>query len=119
MFRQCRESEQHQTNGIRSRLKPPFGELYPNGAQTSNGYTWLGMSDLAMTNVFRGIFMIRSSGPQLAVWGNWPAARSVMSKPMMAKSPEANSNMSGQPLSAIVWAPFAWGSGPSLRRNTI
>src|SRR5207248_10867351 len=41
----------------------------------------------------------------------------VMSMPMIAKSPDSSSKMSGQLQSATVRAPFACGSGPSLRRN--
>ena len=60
--------------------------------------------------------MMRSSGPQLAEAGSFGAASAVMSMPMIAKSPDSSSNISGQLLSATVCAPFACGSGPSLRR---
>jgi hypothetical protein len=42
---------------------------------------------------------------------------SVMSIPMIAKSPDSSSKMSGQLLSAIVCAPLACGSGPIRRLN--
>lgn len=59
---------------------------------------------------------MRSSGPQLAVGGSFRFA-AVMSIPMMAKSPETSSKMSGQPRAPAVRAPLACGLGPILRRN--
>jgi hypothetical protein len=57
----------------------------------------LGMSFLAPVNISRGITTIRSSTPQVAVWGSRFVNASVMSHPMIAKSPFINSQMSGQP----------------------
>ena len=62
---------------------------------------------------------MRSSGPQPAVGGSFGLAVAVMSIPITAKSPFASSQMSGQLFSAIVCLPFACGSGPILRRNSI
>jgi len=61
--------------------------------------------------------IMRSSGPHPAVGGNFDLAASVMSMPMIAKSPDSSSKMSGQPRQPTVLAPLACGSGPSLRRN--
>lgn len=60
---------------------------------------------------------MRSSGPQAAVAGKCAFATSVMSMPITAKSPFESSQISGQPLQAIVRAPFACGSGPILWEN--
>src|ERR1043165_5573575 len=76
------------------------------------------MSDFALRRRFRGMKTILSSGPQLAEGGNLDAETSVISMPMIAKSPDSSSKMSGQLLRATVVAPLACGSGPSLRRNT-
>src|SRR5439155_18241734 len=61
---------------------------------------------------------IRSSGPQLADTGSFPA-RSVISPPITAKSPVSSSKMSGQPLHPAVFAPPACGSEPSLRMKIV
>jgi hypothetical protein len=52
---------------------------------------------------------MRSSEPQPALGGKCFTDDSVISMPMIAKSPEASPKMSGQPSSAAVFAPFAWG----------
>lgn len=55
-----------------------------------------GMSAFASTRMRRGTRTTRSSGPQPAEGGMTVCAWSVMSMPMMAKSPSASSQMSGQ-----------------------
>jgi hypothetical protein len=57
----------------------------------------LGMSFLAFVNVPRGMTTIRSSIPQLALGGSRFDSDSVMSQPMIAKSPFISSQMSGHP----------------------
>jgi len=91
--------------------------IIPRPDDQNEGYTVSGMSGLARTNVFLGIFTIRSSGPQLAVAGIRASAMAVMSGPMTAKSPPSSSQISGQPLNAGVWIPPTCGSGPNLRTN--
>ncbi len=71
------------------------------------------------TNTVRGNRTIRSSGPQPAVIGSFARAASVMSMPMMAKSPSSSSQMSGQPSHAALLAPLECGSVPILRRKAI
>jgi hypothetical protein len=61
---------------------------------------------------------MRSSGPHPALEGKFFADDPVISMPMIAKSPDLSSKISGQPLSAMVCAPLACGSGPRRRRNT-
>lgn len=61
--------------------------------------------------------MTRSSGPHETVAGRLPRAASVMSWPMMAKSPSAKAMMSGQPDADAVCAPLACGSGPRRWRK--
>jgi hypothetical protein len=59
---------------------------------------------------------ILSPGPHPAVGGKHALAASVMSAPIIAKSPESSSRMSGQLLAAPQrFAPVP-GSGPSLRK---
>ena len=79
-------------------------------------YTALGMSDLAITKVFRGMRTQHSSGPQLAFGGRCARRILVMSVPITTKSPPSISKMSGQPRSAGVRLASTCGSGPSLRR---
>jgi hypothetical protein len=93
------------------------GDYTPPRSFGKDRYTFSGMSDLASTSVFRGSKTIRSSGPQPADSGNREAAVAVMSLPMMAKSPEVSSKMSGQLRAAHRGAPSACGPGPSLRKN--
>jgi len=81
------------------------------------GYTVSGISGFAKTSVLRGIQTIRSSGPHPTVGGKCAIPRAVMSIPMTAKSPDSNARISGQPLSAEVFVPSAWGSGPRRRKN--
>src|ERR1039457_4642255 len=64
-------------------------------SRKGNRYGRSGISDLARTSVLRGIFTMRSSGPQLAVCGSLSVTE-VMSVPIMAKSPLSSSQMSGQ-----------------------
>src|ERR1043166_7008618 len=72
------------------------------------------MSRFARTRVFRGISIIHSSGPQLASLGRFVIASAVIFRPISRKSPDLSSYLSCQPEQAVVLAPFAWGSGPSL-----
>ncbi len=85
----------------------------------AENHTFSGMSRLAFTKRFRGRHTIRSSGSQPAVGGNFTIADAVMSMPIMAKSPFASFQMSGQPSHPALFAPLACGSGPILRRNSI
>jgi len=76
------------------------------------------MSRFASTSRLRGMRTIRSSGPHPAVAGSLDFAASVMSMPIMAKSPFESSQMSGQLQRATVCLPFLCGSGPILRKNS-
>lgn len=78
-----------------------------------------GMSDFASTRIRRGTRTMRSSGPQPAVAGRRSLAASVISIPMMAKSPSSSSQMSGQFSKAGVLWPLACGSGPMRRRKVM
>jgi len=80
-------------------------------------YAFSGMSGLARTSVFRGIAIIRSSGPQVAFGGSSLMISEVTSRPMMMKSPFSRSKISGQPSRPGVCVPPACGSGPSLRKD--
>lgn len=60
---------------------------------------------------------MRSSGPQPTVGGKCEIDSFVISRPIIAKSPDSNSRMSGHPFRHGVCAPFACGSGPRRRKN--
>src|ERR1700749_889186 len=66
-----------------------------------------GMSDFAPTKRLRGMNTIFSSGPHPAVSGSESIRVGVTSMPIMAKSPDSNSQMSGHLFSAMDCAPLA------------
>jgi DNA-binding phage protein len=78
---------------------------------------WSGISRLAPMSILRGMRTTRSSGPHPAVANICALASSVMSTPIMAKSPDESSRMSGHPWRDAVCCPFAWGSCPRRRKN--
>jgi hypothetical protein len=101
-----------------------FSTLLPSrqlisGHRNKREHQAIGISRLAPINKFRGIKMIRSSGPQPAVAGSLAIASDVISMPIIAKSPLFSSKISGQPLQPTVRAPLACGSGPMRRRNSM
>ena len=71
---------------------------------------------LRLSHTVQGIRTMRSSGPQPAPVGKCAAHSPVISTPIIAKSPDSSSKISGHPWSAGVRAPSACGSGPSRLR---